>query len=68
MTVQDTVSWLYSIRQRLYKEGRINRQEWLTIKQIADTLEEQEERIAIMMEGNQISEDKYQQMRIEARG
>lgn len=61
MTNAELVTKLY----RLAKVGMVNHQDGLLIRQAAETIEELEERVSIMMEGCQISEEKYQQMRIE---
>lgn len=65
------------LARRLYKfakVGVINYQEGLLIRTAADRLvilaqlvEDLEERVAIMMEGCQITEDAYQQMKLGVR-
>lgn len=65
------------LARRLYKfakVGVINHQEGLLIRTAADRLviltqlvEDLEERVAIMMEGCQIDESKYQQMKLGVR-
>lgn len=65
------------LARRLYKfakVGVINHQEGLLIRTAADRLvilaqlvEDLEERVAIMMEGCQITEDAYQQMKLGVR-
>lgn len=71
MTDEELARRLY----RFAKVGLVNHQDGLLLRTAADRLrilaqqvEDLEERVAIMMEGCQISEEKYQQMRMEAKG
>ena len=43
----------------------VPRREGNALRLAADRLDEYEERVAIMMEGGKITEDRYQQMRME---
>ncbi|MBR6030187.1 MAG: hypothetical protein IKP40_13975 [Clostridia bacterium] len=54
--------------QKLYRMAKVsffNNQENMLIRQAAETIEELDERVSIMMEGCNITEEKYQQMVIE---
>ncbi len=61
MTNTELVQKLY----RLAKAGVVNYQEGLLIRRAAETIEDLDERVSIMMEGCNITEEKYQQMVIE---
>ena len=55
----DLTAWL-----RRYAQT-VPRREGNALRLAADRLDEYEERVAIMMEGGKITEDRYQQMRME---
>lgn len=63
--MSDVSNSLYGLARKLYKAGSINHQEGILLKKAAETIEDLEERVSIMMDGCGISEEKYQQMKIE---
>lgn len=61
MTTVELIAWL----RRYGKTGVTDWRDGIPILKAADMIEALEERVAIMMEGCQITEDRYQQMRME---